>query len=110
MFARTILKNAFANVLRGSAVAAVALALPPLLTRALTVERYGVWALTMQLTAYVAYFDFGIQTAVGRFVAQYDECGDADRRDALINTAIALLSGAALIATVLIGAVCMLLP
>ena len=44
----------------------------------MSADSYGAWSLVLQLSAYVGYFDFGIQTAVGRFVAHADR--NAQRR------------------------------
>jgi O-antigen/teichoic acid export membrane protein len=94
----TLLKNAFANLCRGGATALVTLLLPPFLTRILDKDAYGTWLLILQLSAYVGFLDFGIQTAVGRFVAHCNELGDFERRDSIISTSIAILSGAAVLA------------
>lgn len=88
----TLLKNAIANVARGSATALVAIALPPFLTRLMSSDAYGAWSLVLQLGAYVGYLDFGIQTAVGRFIALTGETGDSDQRDRVSSTAIAALT------------------
>lgn len=89
---RVVLGNAFANVLRGGIAALVAIALPPILTRSLPVSTFGVWGLVLQLGAYVGVLDFGLQTAVSRFVAHYNELGDRTRRDSVISTAFAALA------------------
>ena len=73
----TLLKNALANVFRGGAAAVVAVVLPSFLARLMSTSAYGAWLLILQLSAYVGYLDFGIQTAVGRFVAHSNERGDA---------------------------------
>jgi O-antigen/teichoic acid export membrane protein len=106
----TVAKNAFANIVRGGASALVALAVPPFLTRALPPEKYGAWVLVLQLAAYVGYLEFGIQTAVGRFVAHGNECSDFEHRDKIINTALALLTAACLLAVTLIGLLMAVLP
>lgn len=91
-----IVKNAIANVGRGSAAALVAVILPPFLTRLMTPDAFGVWALVLQLSAFVGYLDFGIQTAIGRFVAHANEKGDSEHRDRILSTAaIALTVSAA---------------
>jgi O-antigen/teichoic acid export membrane protein len=97
----TVAKNAAANVARGSGAALVALAVPPFLTRLLPPETYGAWALVLQLAAYVSYFEFGIQTAVGRYVARENERGAFEHRNKIVNTALALLSAASLLALIL---------
>lgn len=92
-----VLKNAAANVLRGTAAAAVAIALPPVLTRTMSIEAYGAWALVLQVSAYVAYLDFGLQTAVARFVAHSSETKHWNRRDSVVSTAALSLAVAAVV-------------
>ena len=106
----TVVKNAFANVARGMAAALVALAVTPFLTRALPPEKYGAWALVLQLAAYVGYLEFGIQTAVGRFVARGNELSDFEQRDKIVSTALAVLTVACLLAVVVIGFLIAFLP
>jgi O-antigen/teichoic acid export membrane protein len=106
----TIVKNAVANVARGAASALVALAVPPFLTRALSPEKYGAWVLVLQLAAYVGYLEFGIQTAVGRFVAHGNERSDFEHRNRIVNTSFALLTGAGLLAMMLIASLIAILP
>src|SRR5277367_4115783 len=106
----TVVKNAIANVARGAAGALVALAVPPFLTRVLPPEKYGAWALVLQLSAYVGYLEFGIQTAVGRFVARGNERADFEHRDRIINTASVMLMVACLLAMILIAVLVAVLP
>ena len=87
-------KNALANLARGSTAALVAVLLPPFLTRLMSAEAFGAWALVLQLSAFVGYLDFGIQTAVGRFVAHANERGDGGHRDRILTTSTALLVAA----------------
>jgi O-antigen/teichoic acid export membrane protein len=105
-----VAKNAVANVLRGGATALVVLALPHFLTRSLGHDRFAAWSLLLQMSAYTSYLDFGIQTAVARFLAGYMERGEERQRDRLVSTALALLSGAALLALLLILCVLWQLP
>jgi O-antigen/teichoic acid export membrane protein len=95
----TTVKNAFANLCRGGAAALVALLLPPFLTRILSKDAYGTWLLILQLSTYVSLLDFGIQTAVGRFVAHHNELGEFKERDSVVSTALAILIGSGLLAT-----------
>jgi O-antigen/teichoic acid export membrane protein len=93
-----LLKNAAANVVRGGAAALVAILLPPFLTRLMPPDAFGAWSLVLQLSAFVAYLDFGIQTAVGRFVAHANEKGDEELRDRIVSTSFAALSAAGMLA------------
>lgn len=106
----TIVKNAAANVVRGGASAVVALVLPHFLTRSLDVDRYSAWVLMLQIAAYSNYLDFGLQTAVARYVAQAIERGDNTERDGTINTALLMLLGAGTIAMALALVVVWQLP
>jgi O-antigen/teichoic acid export membrane protein len=91
-----IMKNALANLSRGSAIALVTLLLPPLLTRVLSKESYSAWLLVMQLSSYVIILDLNIQMSVSRFVAYYSEIGDLEKRDNIVSTAFVMLSVLAL--------------
>jgi O-antigen/teichoic acid export membrane protein len=107
---RTVVKNATANLLRLGGSGLVALCLPPFLVRMLPKDVYGAWAILLQITLYLAYFDFGIQTAVARFVAHYDELKHNQQRDATISTAFILLCVAALVGFAAVTAVSLRLP
>jgi O-antigen/teichoic acid export membrane protein len=98
---RRLIKNAFSNLMRGSAGAVVALLLPPVLVRHMSAESYAVWVLILQVAAYVGYLDLGLQTAVGRSVAFANEKKDPKLRDGIFGTAFAGLSIAALIGVLL---------
>lgn len=106
----TIAKNAFANLMRGGATAIVALALPHFLTHSLSHDRFAAWSLLLQMSAYTSYLDFGVQTAVARFLAGYMERGEERHRDRLVSTALALLSAAAVLAILLFIVVLWQLP
>ena len=105
-----VVKNAVSNVLRGGSAAMVALVLPPFLTRTLSVEQYGAWALILQFSAYASYLDFGIQLAVSRFVAHFNEIGDVEERNTTVNTALAMMSISALLAAIGLVALAALMP
>lgn len=104
------MKNAVANVARGGAAALVALILPSFLTRLMPPDEYGAWALVLAISAYVGYLDFGVQTAVGRFVAHANERGDPECRDSIVSTALAVLAVAAGIGICASLAIAALLP
>jgi O-antigen/teichoic acid export membrane protein len=109
-FGFTVVKNATANVIRGGATAVVALALPHFLTRALNTDRFAAWSLMLQIAAYASYLDFGLQTAVARFLAQAMELGQEERRDHLVSTALIMLSVAGAVALGIIALVLWQLP
>jgi O-antigen/teichoic acid export membrane protein len=106
----TVIKNATANVVRGGATAIVALTLPHFLTRALDHDRFAAWALMLQVASYVGYLDFGIQTAIARYLAQTVERGDDELRDRLVSTAFVMLLAAGTVALLLFSVVAWQLP
>jgi O-antigen/teichoic acid export membrane protein len=106
----TVVKNALANIVRGGASAIVAIALPHFLTHALSVDRFAAWVLMLQIAACSNYLDFGIQTAIARFVAQAMERGDDERRDRIVSTALAFLILAAALALLISALVVWIIP
>lgn len=107
---RKIVRNASANLMRLAGSGVVAILLPPFLVRMLAKDAYSAWALILQLTLYVAYFDFGIQTAVARFVAHSHELNDRTERDSIVSTSVLLLTVAALLACGMIGIIAWRIP
>jgi O-antigen/teichoic acid export membrane protein len=80
--------------------------LPPILVRHMPLAAYAVWILILQVVGYLGYLDFGLQTAVGRYIAFADEKKDADLRDGVFSTAVIGLAIAALLgfAVILVAA------
>lgn len=100
-------KNAIANLTRGGAAGVAAVFLPAVLVRHMSQIDYSVWVLVLQVAAYGSYFEFGLQTAVGRYIAIANEKHDADQRDSIFSTAFAGLSIAAIVCIGLfIGVAC----
>lgn len=90
-----LIKNAVSNLGRGGVGAMVALLLPPILVRHMPTTSYAVWVLILQVSAYMGYLDFGLQAAIGRYVAFANEKKDWNFRDGIFSTAFAGLSIAA---------------
>lgn len=103
-------KNAIANLGRGSAAAAVALLLPPILIRHMSPAGYAAWVLALQVVAYVAYLDFGLQTAIGRYIAFANEKKDPMWRDGIFSTAFAGLVIAAFLGMLAMLVMALLTP
>lgn len=88
----------------------MALLLPPFLVRKLSVEAYGTWALVLQVALYFGFVDFGIQTAVARFVAHADELNDPEQRDGIASTALLCLILASALGLFVVGFISWQLP
>jgi O-antigen/teichoic acid export membrane protein len=96
----TVVKNALANICRGGSTTLVMLLLPPFLTKILSKDAYGTWILILQISTYISFLDFGIQTAVGRYVAHHNELGEIEERNRIISTALIILLSASFLAII----------
>ncbi len=90
--------NAVANLSRTGAAWAIVLFLPPLLVRVLDKPTYATWFLILQIGAYVALIDSGIQSAIGRFVARAEGLQDRRYMGQALSSAALILTVAALVA------------
>jgi O-antigen/teichoic acid export membrane protein len=88
----------------------VSLVLPPFLVHRMPPAEYSAWVLILQLSAYVNMLDFGLQTAIGKFVAEYDTTGDRAASHGVVSTSFTILAGAAVIACVAIAAMVWSVP
>lgn len=78
----------------------VSLVVPPFLVHHMLPAEYSAWVLILQLSAYVNYLEFGLQTAIGKFVAEHHAARDREACAKVVVTAFTLLSGAALIGSI----------
>jgi Membrane protein involved in the export of O-antigen and teichoic acid len=63
---------------------------------------YSAWVLALQSAAYLGYLDFGLQTAIGRYVAYANQKNDTDGRDAIYSTAFIGLTIAGLVGLIVL--------
>ena len=68
---RKVLQGSASNMLRVLLSTLVSLVLPPFLVHRLSPPEYSAWVLILTLSAYVNLLDFGLQTAIGKFVAEH---------------------------------------
>jgi O-antigen/teichoic acid export membrane protein len=92
---RKLSLNAVASLIRVAINCLVALLLPAYLTHRLPVEIYGVWVLILQMGAYISFLDFGAQTGVAKFVAEFDARGDRIGAGHRASAGLAMMLGAA---------------
>jgi len=103
-------RNIVANLIRGASAGLLALVLPAVLVRALPLEVYSAWALMLQIAAYIAMLDLGLQVGIGRFVARETAREDPERRDQYFFVGLALLIGCAMAALIVTGLLAWFLP
>ncbi len=74
--ATTISRNVVISLTRVVFNSLIALVLPAYLVHHLPVATYSAWVLILQLGAFVWFLDFGVQTGVAKFVAEYNARND----------------------------------
>jgi O-antigen/teichoic acid export membrane protein len=99
--ARTVAGNTFANVTRLAITSLVSVFLPAYLTHHLPVKTYGAWVLILQLSAYVGYLDFGVQTAVSKYIAEHQAKRDAAGSAACASGGLAIMLVASVLGALL---------
>ncbi len=104
------LKNAASNVIAGGGYAVLALVLPYFFVRIFRPAEFSLWVLVLQIAAYLNFLNFGVQTAIGRFVShslarnRLDECED------VLGAGLQILTILGLLGMILIAAVAFFLP
>ncbi len=99
--AATFTRNSLISVGRLLANTVVALLLPAYLTHRLPVKTYSAWVLLLQMSAYVGYLDFGVQTAVAKYVAEFEAKADSTGAGMRASAGLALMSLAAVLGVIL---------
>ena len=107
---RKVLQGSASNLARVLLSMLVSLVLPPFLVHRMAAAEYSAWVLILQLSAYVSLLDFGLQTAIGKFVAEYDAKGDGEASHRLISTSFTILAIAAAIASAVLGGMVWAVP
>lgn len=97
-----ILQGSISNVCRVVVSMLIALVLPPLLVHRLNPAEYGAWVLILQCSGYISLLDFGLQTAVGKFVAEYDAIDDRHASGRVLSSSFVFLCVSALLGAIVI--------
>ena len=92
---RAYSRNVLVSGLKMAVFAGSGVLLPAYLTHHLSSGAYGGWILILQLASYINYLDLGMQTAIAKYIAQYEAAGDAEEcnRHASAGAAISCLTG-----------------
>lgn len=88
----------------------VALVLPAYLTHHLPVAMYAAWVLILQLAAYVSFLDFGVQTAVAKFVSEFEALGDCRTAGGYATAGLAIMAIGGILGCVLSGVLAWQVP
>lgn len=99
--AARLMRNAAISVARLVVTALVALFLPAYLTHKLPITTYSAWVLVLQMSAYVAYLDFGVQSGVSKYVAEYEARGDAAGANMRASAGLAIMLSTSILGVLL---------
>jgi O-antigen/teichoic acid export membrane protein len=99
--AKTFTRNSALSVGRLFVSTAIALVLPSFLTHRLPVKTYSAWVLILQMSAYVGYLDFGIQTGIAKYVAEFEARHDAAGSSMRASAGLALMVVASILGVLL---------
>jgi O-antigen/teichoic acid export membrane protein len=107
---RKVLQGSASNLIRVLLSMLVSLVLPPFLVHHMAASEYSAWVLILQMSSYVNLLDFGLQTAIGKYVAEYDAGGLRDASHSLISTSFTLLALAATLACAAVAGLALSVP
>jgi O-antigen/teichoic acid export membrane protein len=107
---RKVLQGSASNLVRVVLSMLVSMVLPPFLVHRMPAAEYSAWVLILQLSAYVGLLDFGLQAAIGKYVAEYDASGEREASHRLVSTSFTILALAGGVACLAIGAMVWAVP
>lgn len=90
MATNKIRKNAIANVIGTFGLIIIAFIMSPFLVNTLGDTKYGIWTIAVSFTGYMNLLDFGITSAVNKYVAEYNGSRDQQKINKIFSTAMIL--------------------
>jgi O-antigen/teichoic acid export membrane protein len=90
-----ILRGSASGVVRLILSVLVATILPPILVHHLSQAEYSAWVLILQLSTYINLLDLGLQTIIGKMIAENHALGDAEGNHRLLSTSFSVLTSIA---------------
>ena len=92
---RKLMYGSASNVLRLFCSVLITFLLPPLLARHLSQAQYSAWVLILQLSAYIALLDGGLQQVVAKLIAEHHAAGDLESGGHVLSSSVSLMAGIA---------------
>jgi O-antigen/teichoic acid export membrane protein len=105
-----ILKGSASNLVRVALSMLLGFVLPRLLVHRLSPAEYSAWVLILQSGAYISLLDLGLQTAVGKLVAEYDAVGDRFACSRTLSSSVSILCASAAVGAVTVAIVAWQVP
>lgn len=87
---RKVIENILSNWVNLLVTIAIAFVVSPVLVKTLGKELYGVWTLVVSVTGYFTVLDFGVNTAIVRYISSSTARSDDDRARAVYSTSMAI--------------------
>lgn len=107
---RRVIVNTASNYVAKILTLSVWFFLTPFLLRQLGINDYGLWVLISSITAYGSLLDFGIATAVTKYIAQFHAEGRIEQARSLVSTTLWLYMGLGLLAILLSAILAPIIP
>jgi O-antigen/teichoic acid export membrane protein len=105
-----IIKGSASNLVRVALSMLLAFVLPRLLVHRLSPAEYSAWVLILQIGAYISLLDLGLQTAVGKLVAEYNALGDRFACSRTLSSSVSILCASAAVGAVTVVLVAWQVP
>jgi O-antigen/teichoic acid export membrane protein len=100
MINKSIFTSIFSNWTFLVLTVAIAFIVSPIMVNKLGVNTYGIWVLMVSISGYFTVLDFGINTALVRFISKYVALKDFTKANEVYSSALALFSIAGAIAII----------
>ena len=81
---KSLLVNSCFNSGKQVVAIIVAFVAAPIIVHTLGDERYGVWSLIVSITGYFSFLEFGVATAVVKYVSHFSAQNDRERRKSVL--------------------------
>ncbi len=85
-----IRKNSTANIIGVAGLIIISFLLSPFLVQTLGDTKYGIWTIAVSFTGYMGLMDFGLSSAVIKYVSEYKGIGDQKKINSIISTSMVL--------------------
>lgn len=95
-----IFYNVFSNWATLIATILVAFFVTPIIINQLGNEAYGIWVIIVSITGYFTVLDFGVNSALVRYISKYHELNDKERINSVYSTSFTLFAIIALAVSV----------
>lgn len=92
MTKRKILENIFSNWASLAITVVIAFVVSPIIVHSLGNELYGVWSLIVSVTGYFTVLDFGVNTAIVRYISSSYAQNDHEQAQRVYSTSLAIFA------------------